>query len=313
MIPLDVAHLPSPVTVFTPLFIALIIGEVALLAIRRHEGAYDTRDTFTSLAMGVGNVVSGLLLKGIGYAVLLWVHQRALFAIPSDLLTLALCFTLDDLRYYWSHRISHRSRWFWASHVVHHSSQHYNLSTALRQPWAGELSGLVVLQAPLALLGFHPVMLAFAAALNLVYQFWIHTEAVDRLPRWFEAVFNTPSHHRAHHARNPRYLDSNYAGTLIVWDRLFGTFVAEDAADPPRYGLVKNIGTHNPLRVATHEYAGILQDVRRPGLSWRQRLHYAFAEPGWSHDGSRRTSAQIKAAAGEVGRRAAQGAEPARR
>ena len=298
MLTLDMAHLANPTAVATPLFIALILGEGALLAIRRHEGAYDVGDTFSSLAMGAGNVVSGLLLKGIGYGVLLWLYQFRLFSVPATLLALIVCFLLDDFRYYWSHRISHRSRWFWASHVVHHSSQHYNLTTALRQPWGGEMTGLVVLQAPLTLLGFHPVLLAFAASLNLVYQFWIHTEAVGRLPRWVEAVFNTPSHHRAHHARNPRYLDSNYAGTLIVWDRLFGTFVPEDAADPPRYGLVKNIGTHNPLRVATHEYAGILADVRRPTLSLRQRFLYIFAEPGWSHDGSRTTSAEIKARAG---------------
>ncbi len=301
----DLAHLGNPTAIATPLFVALILGEVALLAIRRHEGAYDVGDTFSSLAMGAGNVVSGLLLKGIGYGLLLWLYNCRLLTLPVSLLTLAVCFVLDDLRYYWSHRISHRSRWFWASHVVHHSSQHYNLSTALRQPWGGELSGLVMLQAPLTLLGFHPVLLAFAGSLNLVYQFWIHTEAVGRLPRWIEAVFNTPSHHRAHHARNPRYLDSNYAGTLIVWDRLFGTFVPEDAADPPNYGLVKNIGTHNPLRVATHEYVGILQDVRRPGLTWSQRWRYVFSEPGWSHDGERLTSAEIKRRAGL--------AEPARR
>jgi sterol desaturase/sphingolipid hydroxylase (fatty acid hydroxylase superfamily) len=291
-------QLRDPVTLAIPLFIALVIGEGALLAIRRQENAYETRDTLASLCMGLGNSATDLLLKGVGYAVLMLVYRYRLFTWPINIVTIVLCFVLDDLRYYWSHRLSHRSRWFWASHVVHHSSQHYNLSTALRQPWGTELTGLVVLQAPLALLGFHPVMLAFVASANLVYQFWVHTEAISRLPRWFEAVFNTPSHHRVHHARNARYLDANYAGTLIVWDRMFGSFTPEDLTDRPRYGLVKNIGSFNPLRVATHEYVGIWNDVRRPGLRLGQRLAYVFAEPGWSHDGRRLTTAAIKARAG---------------
>jgi sterol desaturase/sphingolipid hydroxylase (fatty acid hydroxylase superfamily) len=291
-------QLRDPVTLAIPLFIALVIGEGALLAIRRQDNTYETRDTLASLCMGLGNSATDLVLKGVSYGVLLMIYRFRLVTAPTNLATIALCFVLDDLRYYWSHRLSHRSRWFWASHVVHHSSQHYNLSTALRQPWGTELTGLVLLQAPLALLGFHPVMLAFVASANLVYQFWVHTEAIQRLPAWFEAAFNTPSHHRVHHARNARYLDANYAGTLIVWDRMFGTFVPEDLADRPRYGLVKNIGSFNPLRVAAHEYVGIWNDVRRPGLTWRQRAAYVFAEPGWSHDGSRLTTAKIKARAG---------------
>jgi sterol desaturase/sphingolipid hydroxylase (fatty acid hydroxylase superfamily) len=297
---IDLSKLGDPTTVFVPIFIALIIGEAALLAIRRQERAYETRDTATSLLMGFGSSVSGLLLKAIGFTLLLAIYRARLFTMPVNLLTIGLCFVLDDLRYYWSHRLSHRSRWFWASHVVHHSSQHYNLSTALRQPWTGEFTGLVLLQAPLAWLGFHPVMLAFVGAANLVYQFWVHTQAIKRLPTWFEAVFNTPSHHRGHHARNPRYLDSNYAGTLIVWDRLFGSFAPEEPSDPPQFGLVKNIGTFNPLRVAVHEYVAIFRDATRPGLTLRQRLFYVFAEPGWSHDGSRLTSAGIKARAMSV-------------
>jgi sterol desaturase/sphingolipid hydroxylase (fatty acid hydroxylase superfamily) len=207
----------------------------------------------------------------------------------------ALCFVLDDLRYYWVHRFGHRIRWVWASHVNHHSSQHYNLTTALRQTWTGTFTFMIVMRAPLVLLGFHPAMVLFCGGLNLIYQFWIHTEAIGKLPRWVEAVMNTPSHHRVHHGRNPRYLDANYAGVFIIWDRLFGTFVPELDSEKPDYGLVQNLGTFNPLRVAFHEWLAIWRDVTQPGLSLRDRVMYAVAPPGWSHDGSRDTSEGIKA------------------
>jgi hypothetical protein len=154
---------------------------------------------------------------------------------------------------------------------------------------------MMIVRAPLILLGFHPAMVLFCGGLNLIYQFWIHTEAIGRMPRWFEAVMNTPSHHRVHHGRNPRYLDANYAGVFIVWDRLFGTFVPESEEERPDYGLVRNIGTFNPLRVAFHEWVAVFRDMTRPGLTPRQRLMYAVAPPGWSHDGSRLTSEEIKA------------------
>jgi hypothetical protein len=141
-------------------------------------------------------------------------------------------------------------------------------------------------------------MVTFCGVLNASIQFMLHTETIDRMPRWVEAIFNTPSHHRVHHASNPRYLDANYAGTLIIWDRLFGSFVPEDRSHPPVYGLVKNLNTFNLFTVLTHEYIGIARDVVQRGLSPVQRLFYIFAPPGWSHDGSRQTTADIKAAAG---------------
>jgi len=207
----------------------------------------------------------------------------------------ALCFVLDDLRYYWVHRFGHRIRWVWASHVNHHSSQHYNLTTALRQTWTYTFTFMMVVRAPLILLGFHPAMVLFVGGLNLIYQFWIHTEAIGKLPRWVEAVMNTPSHHRVHHGRNARYLDCNYAGVFIIWDRIFGTFVPEMEEERVDYGLVHNLGTFNPLRVAFHEWVGIFKDMTGRGLTLRERLMYAVAPPGWSHDGSRQTSEGIKA------------------
>ena len=183
-------------------------------------------------------------------------------------------------------------RFWWATHVNHHSSQHYNLSTALRQTWTGGVAGTWALWLPLSFLGFPPAMVLIQKGISLVYQYWIHTEAIRRLPKPFEAVLNTPSHHRVHHARNPRYLDKNYAGILIIWDRMFGTFQPELDAEACRYGLVHNLGTFNIVRVAFHEWIGIAQDiVRQP----QHILGWLFGPPGWSPDGSRDTSASLKA------------------
>ena len=185
---------------------------------------------------------------------------------PLDLGTswwvIALCFVLDDLRYYWVHRFGHRIRWVWASHVNHHSSQHYNLTTALRQTWTGTFTFMMIVRAPLILLGFHPAMVLFCGGLNLIYQFWIHTEAIGRMPRWFEAVMNTPSHHRVHHATNPRYLDRNYAGVFIVWDKMFGTFEPETDEERIRYGIVKQLGSFNLLWAVFHEWIGMIRNIR---------------------------------------------------
>lgn len=285
-----------PVTqVAIPFFIAAILAEILFIRFSRAKGEFETRDTLTSLMMGVGNVAMGILFGFISYGILSWFWQFRFFDLGYSWIIGVVAFIIDDLRYYWYHRIAHRMRWFWAEHVNHHSSQHYNLSTALRQSWTGNFTGAVLLQVPLVLLGFHPAFLAFVYGFNLVYQFWIHTETIGRLPNWFEAVMNTPSHHRVHHAVNPRYLDANYAGTLIIWDKLFGTFVPELDEDMPRYGIVHNIATFNPLKVAFHEWKAMLGDALGPGLSPRQRLSYLFMPPGWSHDDSRKTSQHLKA------------------
>jgi sterol desaturase/sphingolipid hydroxylase (fatty acid hydroxylase superfamily) len=177
--------------------------------------------------------------------------------------------------------------------VNHHSSQHYNLSTALRQSWTGFIALGFIFRLPLVLIGFDPAMVFFCGAINLIYQFWIHTEAIGKLPRWFEYVMNTPSHHRVHHATNPRYLDSNYAGTFIIWDRMFGTFVEEVDEEPIRYGIVRQLGSFNLLWSLFHEWVGIARDLW--SAPWRHKLGYLWNPPGWSHDNSRDTSESIKA------------------
>lgn len=276
-----------------PAFIACILLE--LWAGRRGRRIrYEGRDTAASLTMGVGSVVVSALLGSTVLAAYVAAHELRLFEIGTAWWAWVACFFAEDLAYYWFHRVSHERRWFWASHVVHHSSQRYNLSTALRQTWTGKATLGFIFWLPLPLLGFEPEMVLFFTATSLLYQFWIHTEAIDRLPAPLELVLNTPSHHRVHHAVNPRYLDANYGGVLIVWDRLFGTFVAERADDRPRYGIVKNIDTYNPLRIAFHEWAAIARDVAS-ARSLREAAGYLFGPPGWSPDGSRETSAMIKA------------------
>jgi sterol desaturase/sphingolipid hydroxylase (fatty acid hydroxylase superfamily) len=288
--PFDISMI---ITYAVPAFVALILIEMIYTRLS-NKGRYEFADSATSLSMGLGNRVAGLLFGGLAIAAYYWAYQFRLFDLGWTWPVLVACFFAEDLAYYWMHRISHERRWFWASHVVHHSSQHYNLTTALRQTWTGTLALGFLFWLPLPLIGFPPEMVLMFSALSLIYQFWIHTEAINRMGP-FEWIMNTPSHHRVHHATNPKYLDANYAGVLIIWDRLFGSFIPEDANEKPRYGIITNLGTFNPFRVAFHEWAGIWRDVTQ-AKSLREAFGYVFGPPGWSPDGSRKTSRSIKAA-----------------
>lgn len=284
---------PDVVTIAVPIFVLLVLVELAAWRITG-RGAYETRDAAASLIMGFGSNIAPLF-GGAAILSAVWTaaYEFRQFEIPNTWWALALCFVLDDLRYYWLHRIAHERRWFWATHVVHHSSQHYNLTTALRQTWTGDIVNGVLFKTPLVLIGFHPAMLAFVFGINLIYQFWIHTELIKRMGP-FELLFNTPSHHRVHHATNPRYLDANYAGVFIIWDKMFGTFVPEDDAEKPRYGIIKNLGTFNPFVIAFNEWINIFKDLAS-ARSLREVVGYTLGPPGWSPDGSRLTSAKLKA------------------
>ena len=288
-------NLPSPTDWAVPFFVITVALEW-LWSRKNKKIRYETKDAITSLALGTGSVVAGILTGGIVFALSLWVYQFRIFDIqiewPSALWLVPLAFVLDDLAYYWFHRTAHRVRWFWAAHVIHHSSQHYNLTTALRQTWTGFFALSFLFRLPLFLIGFPPALIFFLAGLNLVYQYWIHTEAIDRMPRWFEAVMNTPSHHRVHHATNPRYLDRNYAGVFIIWDKMFGTYEPETDAEKIHYGIIKNLNSFNLLWAAFHEWIGIGKDLW--SAPWRYKWHYLVKPPGWSHDGSRESSEMIK-------------------
>jgi sterol desaturase/sphingolipid hydroxylase (fatty acid hydroxylase superfamily) len=271
-----------------PAFIGLMLLELGLSLVIGLRG-YDGRDTAASLAMGIGNRVVYMIFGGALVGLQFWLYQFRLFDLGSSWKVWVLCFFAEDLAYYWFHRCSHEVRLLWAAHVNHHSSERYNLSTALRQSWTTPFT-TALFYWPLPLLGFHPAMILTCTGVSLLYQFWIHTEAIDRLG-WFERIFNTPSHHRVHHGSNLEYLDRNHAGILILWDRLFGTFEPERAL--VRYGLTKNIATFNPFRIAFHEYAALWRDVRRAD-SWRDALGYVFMPPGWSPDGSSLTARQMR-------------------
>jgi len=260
-----------------PGFILLLILEAIAAAIMRRE-LYEIKDTAASLTMGVCNLVISLFSKAVQFSVLVFLYKFAIFKIGYVWWAWVLAFFADEFSYYWFHRTSHEVRIFWASHVIHHSSQRYNLSTALRQTWTGGFMSFIFwLWMPIV--GFPPMMILTMNAVSLLYQFWIHTELVRSMGP-FERVLNTPSHHRVHHGANAKYIDRNHGGTLIIWDRLFGTFAAEDPADPPHFGLTKNLNSFNPLRIAFHEWIDIGRDVWQ-ARGWKNKLRAVFGNPGW--------------------------------
>jgi len=275
-----------------PAFIALMLIEATVGARHLRRNVHDDlHDTWASLGMGVGSVVINLFWKSVVFSYFAFLHSLSPLRLGYEWWVWAAALIADDICYYWFHRLSHEVRFLWAAHVNHHSSRKYNLSTALRQPWTTPFTSLWF-WTPMPLLGFDPAMILTVQAVSLLYQFWIHTEAIDNLGP-LEAVFNTPSHHRVHHAKNVRYLDRNHGGILIVWDRFFGTFARE--IEPPVYGLTKDIDTYNLVDIAFHEWRALWRDVRKPN-PLRVRLGYLVNPPGWSPDGSTKTANELRAA-----------------
>ncbi len=258
----------NPVVIAIPFFAAMI-GIEAWYSSRSNAGLYDTKDAWINILVGFISTGFGAifgLFIGLVYAFL---YEISPYKFPADAWwSWTLLFFIDDLAYYWFHRVSHEMRLFWNFHVVHHSSEQYNLSVAVRQSW---FSGLLhwVFYGPIMLLGFAPWMFLIMHGFNLIYQFWIHTRIVKDLGP-LEYVLNTPSHHRVHHGVNPSYLDKNYAGVLIIWDRFFGSFVRED--EEPRYGIIKPISSFNPLWINTHAWHEMILAMRQqPSLAGKLR------------------------------------------
>ena len=285
---------PALVYHVVPFFLILLLLE-AWYSYKENKAFYSGNDTYASLAMGIGNLLSGFLSKILVLGAFELVYHFRIFTLGYQWWVWILAFFADDLSYYWFHRVSHRVRWFWASHVVHHSSQRYNLSTALRQTWTGNFAGAFLFWLWMPLLGFDPVIVLLMQQISLIYQFWIHTEAIDKLPRPIEFVFNTPSHHRVHHSSDLKYLDRNHGGILIIWDRIFDSFQPEE--ERPRYGLTTNLRSFNPLVIAFKEWGDMFGKAIRSG-SFRNSIRYLFMPPGWSHDGSTKTTKELRKKAG---------------
>lgn len=274
------------------LAIATIEGLVMTFVLKR---AYNWRAYAASIADFLGRefVVRRLLTFSLATPFIEWAWQYRLTTLPLDgWAAFALLFLGQEFCYYWFHRCSHRIRWFWATHAVHHSPNELNLSAAYRFGLTGRLSGTMLFYVPLIWLGFPPVAVFAALSVNLLYQFWLHTDWVPKLG-WLEYVLNTPSHHRVHHASNAAYLDANYGGVLIIFDRLFGTLVVERDDEPCRYGLVKPLLSNNPIVIAFHEWRSLARDVwTAPG--WRARWMFVFGPPGWRPDGSGLTTENLR-------------------
>ncbi|MFT4126230.1 MAG: sterol desaturase family protein [Gordonia sp. (in: high G+C Gram-positive bacteria)] len=276
----------EPTLLAVPFFVALLALEwLAAAKLDRDDearppaGAYERRDATASVKMGLVSIATSAAWKILGMLV-----YTAIFAYlaPWQLsmtawYTWVIGFLGVDFLYYWNHRVAHRVRLVWATHQAHHSSEYFNFATALRQKW--NISNALLMWLPLPFLGVPPAVVFACYGLNLVYQFWIHTEHIGRLWRPVEFVLNTPSHHRVHHGSDPEYLDRNYAGVLIIWDRLFGSFAPE--THRPTYGLTKPVDTYNIWTLQTREYVNIGRDVKA-AESWRARLGYIFGPPGWT-------------------------------
>lgn len=271
----------TPTVIAIPVFATLIAAE-AFWAYRKRTGEYaDKRDTWNNIFMGFMSVVWGALFGLFTAYIYLYAYDLAPYKFPAEAWwSWVILFFVDDLAYYIFHRVSHESRLFWNFHVVHHSSEQYNLSVAVRQSWfSGTLHWLFY--APVMLLGFAPWMFAVMHGFNLIYQFWIHTKLIDKLG-WFEYIFNTPSHHRVHHGVNNPYLDKNYAGVLIIWDRLFGSFV--DETETPRYGIITPLKSYNPLWINTHGWFEMLEAMKQqPTIAGKLRCMFASPNMGLKH------------------------------
>jgi sterol desaturase/sphingolipid hydroxylase (fatty acid hydroxylase superfamily) len=274
------------------MFILAMVLEVGWTRRQTTAKGYEKRDTAASITMGLLSLFVGAGAKLLSIPLLIVLYDHRIADIGSAWWAWLILLFAEDFCYYWFHRLHHEVRILWATHVNHHSSQHFNFSTALRQPLLTAFTG-PIFWAPLPLLGFPVWMILTAQAWSLVYQFWLHTEVVDRLGplEWF---MNTPSHHRVHHGKNVAYLDKNHGGIFIIWDRLFGTFAPE--VEPVNYGLTKDIESFHLAHITFHEVGALRRDVARaPGLA--AKLGYLLAPPGWSHDGSTQTATQLQRAA----------------
>ena len=275
-----------------PLFIILIVLEL-FIGWKTKQQNYQTKDTLMNVSSGVIYFALSLAAKSMKLFLFFYVYDHfRLFTIDYFIWwTWVVLFFLDDLTFYWGHRIGHTVSFYWASHVVHHSSKYFNFSTALRKTWTYDLTGHFIFWIWLAILGFHPLQIFAIKTLNFIYQYWIHTEKIGKLPKPIEFIFNTPSHHRVHHGSDLKYLDRNHAGVLIIWDRLFGTFQEEE--ELPNYGLTSNIKSNSLFEIEFHEWKSLFIRIKNSN-NLITRIKYLLKPPGWSPDKSTLTTKELR-------------------
>jgi sterol desaturase/sphingolipid hydroxylase (fatty acid hydroxylase superfamily) len=284
----------------TPLYV-IVIGIELLVSNLRKQDSYTWKDTWQNIYLMLLNAGLDLLFRAIYAGIILaFFFEHRFGAIQTPWIYWTTLIVFEDFMYYWLHRVDHHCRLFWATHVTHHSSAKFNLTVGFRSSVMEPLYRFVYF-IPLALCGFHPVDIAFVYSLTQIWGILVHTEKVHKLG-WLEYIIVTPSHHRVHHASNPKYLDKNMGMFLIVWDKLFGTFQPElpsEAYQPIKYGLTQPLEKETPVTIVFHEWDNISRDLKRKDLSFRQKWKYLFKAPGWSHDGSRYTSEQLRKAEAE--------------
>lgn len=245
-----------------PILLIIILLEIILIH-RSHKASFSWQESLASLGVAIGHRITSTLFAVIPMGVYLFIWEHRLWTISLNHgWTILLLFMGVEFFYYWHHRFAHEIRWLWATHGVHHSANHFNITAASRLGWTGLLSGNFLFFLPLCWLGFHPVEIVATLSINLLYQFWIHTELIPKLG-WLEWIFNTPSHHRVHHGANPEYIDHNYGGVLIIFDRLFGTFIPEHPDLPLIYGLTDPLRSHNPVKIAFSEWHKLFQELKQ--------------------------------------------------
>lgn len=276
-----------------PAILLLSFGELLLMNQERRK-AETKLNIRNSVVIGLVFLVLTIPLKTIPVIIFSWIYQYRFFDFAqATWYIIILALVCNDFTSYFIHRLQHVSRFFWASHLVHHSSETYSYLSAVRESWVGFYTGAFLLWSWMPLMGFSPELLIYVKSISTLYQYVLHTEAIRKLPRWYEAIFNTPSHHRVHHSSEALDLDMNCGAIFIIWDKLFGTFREEQPGVVHHYGLTHKIGNPTPAKINFSEFVQIWKDVQKVS-SWKYKWMYVFGPPGWSHDGSSKTARELR-------------------
>lgn len=265
---------PDIIVWAAPVMFLLVAVELIVSHLQNRD-YYHKKETIGSVLVGIGNVALSLAIKLALLYAAVWMYNLVPWRMELNWWTFIPCYIIFDLCSYWAHNVSHNQRFWWATHVTHHSGEDYNLSTSFRLSWVQYLK--IIFMLPVALLGFHPVIFFVTNQIAILFQFWVHTEYIRKMPRVIEYIFATPSNHRVHHGSQEKYINKNYGATFIFWDRIFGTYQAEE--EPAVYGITSNIGNKaDPLHINFHEYADMIRDVKA-AKGWRQKWFFMFGNP----------------------------------